>query len=470
MGLMDLAREPAIRLRLGTGWRLGRSSDGASLAAWTPAGWELALTDHVARYEDANRRLAAGAPLAELRDSVAAAGGMHASIAYLVLLQEWCRLGLLEFPLVDGQDELAVLVPQWREYLPALTPETPPPEHRLHRFAYLRDDGGVWLLESPLCGVRVRLANLASLEEPLVRRALAAGAFLDGADSERGEPRQNALHQWEFHDLLFHVRQRCGWHRDPAGATFPFVGRISPIAAERPPWPGEAIELPRTADTRGDEPFGRLLERRRSEREYDETRPISLHALGALLDRCARIRSTESIAVADGHGGAVALESASRPYPSGGKSYELEIYPIVNRCDGLDPGAYHYDASGHRLVRIAGRTPDVEQLIADAGAATGGRTDPQVVLSIAARFGRVMWQYRTIAYALILRHTGVLYQTLYLAATELGLSPCALGSGDSALFARLTGLDPWVEGSVGEFILGGRRRGGDRDASLAPGG
>ena len=38
----------------------------------------------------------------------------------------------------------------------------------------------------------------------------------------------------------------------------------------------------------------------------------------------------------------------------------------------------------------------------------------------------------------------------------MDISPCAIGNGDAALFARITGLDPVVEGSVGEFILGGR--------------
>ncbi len=149
---------------------------------------------------------------------------------------------------------------------------------------------------------------------------------------------------------------------------------------------------------------------------------------------------------------------SDRPYPNGGASYELEIYPVVDRCDGLDPGLYHYDAAIHELVRLSGRTPEVDRIFADAKVATANLADPQVVLILSARFARVMWKYRSISYGIILRNTGVLYQTLYLAATELGLSPCGIGSANSALFARATGLDPVVEGSVGDFILGGRPR------------
>jgi SagB-type dehydrogenase family enzyme len=60
------------------------------------------------------------------------------------------------------------------------------------------------------------------------------------------------------------------------------------------------------------------------------------------------------------------------------------------------------------------------------------------------------------AYALVLKHVGVLCQTMYLVATAMGLAPCALGTGDSDLFAYATGLDYVAESSVGEFALGSR--------------
>ena len=79
---------------------------------------------------------------------------------------------------------------------------------------------------------------------------------------------------------------------------------------------------------------------------------------------------------------------------------------------------------------------------------------PQILLIIAARFGRTTWKYEAVPYALTLKHVGVLYQTLYLAATAMGLAPCALGGGDAELFARAADLTYEDETSVGEFILG----------------
>ena len=61
---------------------------------------------------------------------------------------------------------------------------------------------------------------------------------------------------------------------------------------------------------------------------------------------------------------------------------------------------------------------------------------PQIVITIAARFGRVSWKYSSLAYALILKDVGVLIQTLYLMATDMGLGGCAIGSTNIDLFAQ----------------------------------
>jgi SagB-type dehydrogenase family enzyme len=79
---------------------------------------------------------------------------------------------------------------------------------------------------------------------------------------------------------------------------------------------------------------------------------------------------------------------------------------------------------------------------------------PQVLMAIAARFDRISWKYSAIAYSLILKDVGVLTQTLYMMATDMGLGGCAIGTGNIDLFAKMTGLDFHVEGLVGQFALG----------------
>jgi SagB-type dehydrogenase family enzyme len=84
----------------------------------------------------------------------------------------------------------------------------------------------------------------------------------------------------------------------------------------------------------------------------------------------------------------------------------------------------------------------------------GAVAPPHIVITIAARFGRVSWKYSSIAYALILKDVGVLLQTLYLIAADMGLGGCAIGTTNIDLFARMTGIAFHVEGPVGQFALG----------------
>ena len=106
---------------------------------------------------------------------------------------------------------------------------------------------------------------------------------------------------------------------------------------------------------------------------------------------------------------------------------------------------------------VAGQAVGAGEGMGDSIFAARGTSLVDPTDMVSARVGRIMWKYESMAYALMLKHVGVLYQTMYLAATAMGLAPCALGSGDAEAFAEATGRDPWEECSVGEFMLGSRR-------------
>jgi SagB-type dehydrogenase family enzyme len=330
-----------------------------------------------------------------------------------------------------------------------------PGDLALSRFAIARRDGSDLLLESPLSRCRVRLHESQALawlgravagDHPAMRRFrhdLWAVGLADDPDDE-AEDRLSTC-QWQPHELWFHHRSRTHWPGTPHGTSNWAVGRFDPLAARRGPFGGEVVDLSRGAPVL-DLQLTAALEERRSVRRHDDVNPITAADLGELLYRCARNRDIYSI---DG------VERVSRPYPAGGALHELEIYPVIRKVSGLEPGLYHYDPQHHRLERISETTLPVRRLLR-AGASAAGAEEPQVLLVIAARFGRVMWNYQSMAYALIMKHVGVLFQTMYLVATSMGLAPCALGGGDAAAFAEATGLDPLEEGSVGEFALGSR--------------
>lgn len=345
----------------------------------------------------------------------------------------------------------------------------------LSRFAWIRRDGDETILESSRSRTRIILhdARVLTLLHTLARPCLMAeviaayGALpaetitsilsvLIGAEMVGLEEAEEALATWEFHDLLFHRYSRSDPSGRTVGSTFRFAGQLPAPGARRTAVPGSAcIDLFRPDLEqlhRCDPPLARVQDARRSMRDYGR-HPITAQQLGEFLYRVARVTRcvTSEVATASGP---VPMEFAWRPYPSGGALYELELYPIVQHCDGMAPGLYRYDPFTHRLEQVAEPSRTVE-ILAEAGHSAGIAPDRlQVVLLLAARFPRVFWKYSGIGYATILKNVGCMYQTMYLAATAMGLAPCAIGAGDSAAFAAATGNPELLEGSVGEFLLG----------------
>jgi SagB-type dehydrogenase family enzyme len=258
---------------------------------------------------------------------------------------------------------------------------------------------------------------------------------------------------WDFHDLLFHARSTEGRHANPLGGVYPYVGVIPPPPAVRPSWPAKTIDLRKfsAAHSQAISPAAKLFRERHSTRSFDDQRPITLAELSRFLDSTARVQSRNRVDLGDG--GPV-MDYAVRPYPSAGASWELELYLAVDKCEGLARGFYHYDAGTHALVPIGVRAHELEALLTGAEFAMGAPAAPQILITIAARFGRISWKYSSIAYALILKDVGVLIQTLYLMATDMGLGGCAVGSANIDLFAKMTGIEFHVEGPVGQFAIG----------------
>jgi SagB-type dehydrogenase family enzyme len=231
-----------------------------------------------------------------------------------------------------------------------------------------------------------------------------------------------------------------------------------PPAPALKPIPENAVTIPLAkpdldALAKGDWTFTQILEGRMSVRDYG-TSPLSVMELGEFLYRSARVRRTETYDI-DTSAGKVPMDFAYRPYPGGGGLHELEVYCLVQSCEGLDAGLYHYAPLEHALIKVADMTLEVE-LLAESAAVSASKPvgSVQVVILLASRFRRIAWKYETMAYALTLKNVGVVYQTMYLVATAMGLAPCALGAGNADLFAAAIGSDYFSETSVGEFLLG----------------
>jgi SagB-type dehydrogenase family enzyme len=317
----------------------------------------------------------------------------------------------------------------------------------------------VELLDPGLARLTTALATPVSVTDALAHRenigCTAAAEFLGLLEYsgmltrvERGNRLEDAspLAAWEFVDLLFHNSTR----------TFVSSQREAPGMRSLPP----AVKWPMSADTidlhvpdialleHTDVPLTRVLERRRSGREYGAP-IITVEQIGELLYRTARVKKVFAMGERDGR-----YELTERPYPGAGACYELETYLVVNRCHGLASGLYHYDPLRHRLEAISSDRANLARLNNDAALRTPAAIQRQVLVIIAARFARLAIKYRAGSYGLILKDAGVLLQSMSLVADAMGLASCILGSGDSALFARTAGTQPYEESSVAELLLG----------------
>jgi SagB-type dehydrogenase family enzyme len=436
----------------------------------------LGLGKFSAEAAERAKRLHVGLPL-----STFASGNRETDREVLVLVRRLAGRGLIEYRLGRARNEdLVVIEPQVPDYWPRLPQLGDADTLVLSRFAYMRRRANEMVLESPRAGALFKICDpriagaLALMVTPQQIKQFrrqkdfpGLGLFALLIDCQilfkidatgnglRPAEGDDALVLWDFHDLLFHARSTEGRHANPLGGAYPYADTIAPLPAVRPPWPGTKIDLRELSSAAVDapSPTAKLLRERHSTRDFDNQRPIMLAELARFLDGTARVQS-EFKAPLDHGGGGPELSYTVRPYPSGGASYELELYLAVDTCEGLPRGFYHYDAGAHALVPIETRGNQLDALLKGAEFAMGVSAAPQILITIAARFGRVSWKYSSIAYALILKDVGALMQTFYVMATDKGLGGCAIGTNNIDLFAKMTGLQFHVEGPVGQFALG----------------
>ena len=478
------AAPPTISARLGGHVALEAQADGR-IAAWFD-GYSIGLGNFSAGAADRARDLRKGVPLASF------ASGRDTDQEIDLLVRRLARQGLLEYRLHHPRrdEDQVVIEPQVADYWPR-TPQLGDADTLvLSRFAYLRRRGNEMVLESPRAGALFRIcdpmiaAAIATLSAPRrIKQLRRQDGFpgiellallvdchilfkLDAAGDQGLRPTEgdDNLVFWDFHDLLFHARSTQGRHANPLGGLYPYAGVRPPLPAVRARWPGQKIELDKlaAANTEAISPFAKLLRDRHSTRSFDDQRPITLAELARFLECTARVRSRWKSRAEVGARGPL-VEYAARPYPAAGADYELELYLAVDRCEGLARGFYHYDADGHALATIGTRPQELDALLHGAEHAMGATAAPQILMTIAARFGRISWKYSSIAYSLILKDVGVLMQTLYLMATDMGLGGCAIGTANIDLFAKMTGIEFHVEGPVGQFIFGRGAKSGTSD-------
>ncbi|MDE2257308.1 MAG: putative peptide maturation dehydrogenase, partial [Xanthomonadaceae bacterium] len=193
----------------------------------------------------------------------------------------------------------------------------------------------------------------------------------------------------------------------------------------------------------GDSPLDKLFARRVTCRNYDMTRNLDLPTFGAAMYRAFGARAVDEYAP-----GIFLLKKGA---PSAGGLHPVEAYVLVQRVDGIAPGLYHYHPAAHALEPI--RAMDAAELEALARTCLGGQpyfAQAHVVVALAGRFARNFWKYRNHAkaYRAVILDAGHLSQTLYLAATELGLGAFVTAGVNEVQIEQAFGLEAMAEGPL----------------------
>lgn len=259
----------------------------------------------------------------------------------------------------------------------------------------------------------------------------------------RGQRMQRPPFEWDALELAVQRRTALGGAR-PDAVEVPLPSRAARFQERR------ETELPPALPLEGG--LEDVLQKRRTRREYS-ARPLRLIELSTLLHHAARVVQR----VQNARWGELRLH----PYPTAGGRSELETFLLSVDVEGLEEGAYFFDAMRHSLRRVRDRDRHFERILRSVQEDVGGalNRDPAIVLLVTAVFEQVMSKYRDMGLSLIYKDVGAYLQTLYLVAAALDLAPCAIGSGDEAANSRWLGLDPLRESQVGCFICGPRKGG-----------
>ena len=154
------------------------------------------------------------------------------------------------------------------------------------------------------------------------------------------------------------------------------------------------------------------IERRRSVRDYSR-QSMTLMELSRLLHYAGGINAQRW-----GH--------RLRAAPSAGALYPIEIYPVLHRVDGVEPGVYHYAVQEHALELL--KAGDQGGEIVRHGLMQEFLGEANLVLVFTAIFQRLRWKYQERSYRYALLEAGHLGQNVYLAATSMDMGACAVGA------------------------------------------
>jgi SagB-type dehydrogenase family enzyme len=206
-------------------------------------------------------------------------------------------------------------------------------------------------------------------------------------------------------------------------------------------YPGAArVALPSVGDQALDAGpvAARVIAGRHSTRDFAAA-PMSLDELSSLLFLTGGI--TRGL-----HG------NARRAAPSSGALYPIEVYAVVHRVDGVEPGVYHYAVREHALELV--RAGDHRARVVDQALGQDFLGECGVVLFLTQILQRMRPKYQDRSYRYGLLEAGHLGENAYLAATAMGLGACGVGAFMDDAINEMLGVDGVDEAALYMLAVG----------------
>jgi putative peptide maturation dehydrogenase len=271
--------------------------------------------------------------------------------------------------------------------------------------------------------------------------------IVEGSESDQRDRVLRDTH-WRSHSAAMHYASR--WREVDtevnetqfaeigAGNLLDRLGPPPPLVRERVE-ASRRLRLPAAEATALDV----LLDHRVTCRNYDTTRALTQAHFSAVLYRAYGARAVDDFAPG--------VQLLKKGVPSAGGLHATEAYLLVQRVEGIAPGLYHYHPVDHaleplRLIDHAEASALARRFVAAQSYFVGA----QVFVIPVSRFRRNFWKYRNHAkaYRALILDVGHLSQTMYLAATELGLAAFITAAINEIDIEQAFGLDPLEEGPL----------------------
>lgn len=199
----------------------------------------------------------------------------------------------------------------------------------------------------------------------------------------------------------------------------------------------------------------KLLSKRRSAAAFATESP-ELHDLAYILLTAygvtGRIRTHST---KRGHGGDP-ISMGLRATPSAGGLNSNDIFVLVDRMVGIDPGLYYFNPD-LRCLQLVNARARICDLAESTGYAERVRSSSVAIL-LAGAFSRIQWKYWERGYRMVLLDCGHLAQSLVIAATELDIVAHPIGGFVDDQVNALIGFDGINDSVLHLLILGKRKK------------